>query len=60
MTCRRKSEALRHAIGQWIFFLDADMALPTARRKFARQLSRARLAPARQHPVLADGVTEDV
>ncbi len=58
-----KNEALRHATGQWIFFLDADMALfdghaEKIRRAVASGATRSYFVNI--HSPLADGVTEDV
>ena len=58
-----KNEALRHATGQWIFFLDADMALfdghaEKIRRAVASGAARSYFVNI--HSPLADGVTEDV
>lgn len=58
-----KNEALRHATGQWIFFLDADMALAeghTAKIRRAVESGAARAYYVNIHSPLADGVTEDV
>ncbi len=58
-----KNEALRHAIGQWIFFLDADMALANgyaAKIRQAVESGAARAYYVNIHSPLADGVTEDV
>ncbi len=58
-----KNEALRHAAGQWIFFLDADMALAeghAAKIRRAVESGAARAYYVNIHSPLADGVTEDV
>lgn len=58
-----KNEALRHASGQWIFFLDADMALFEGQAEKIRRAvasGAARSYYINIHSPLADGVTEDV
>lgn len=58
-----KNEALRHAAGQWIFFVDADMALAeghAAKIRRAVESGAARAYFVNIHSPLADGVTEDV
>jgi len=58
-----KNEALRHATGQWIFFLAADMALFDGHAEKIRRAAASGAARSYYiniHSPLADGVTEDV